>query len=90
MWFNIQIKIQDRERIYASFINESYNEINNKLTLSFKVFITNLIDLFQKERASYTSIDKFENALRENEINEIVLSDLEELSKVLDSAVLYK
>ena len=44
MWFNIQIKIQDRERIYASFINESYNEINNKLTLSFEVFITNVID----------------------------------------------
>ena len=90
MWFNIQIRIQDHERIYASFINESYNEINNKLTLSFEVFITNVIDLFQKERASYSSIDKFENALRENEINEIVLSDLEELSKVLDSAVMYK
>ena len=90
MWFNIQIRIQDHERIYASFINESYNEINNKLTLSFEVFITNLIDLFQKERASYSSIDKFENALRENKINEIVLNDLEELSKVLDSAVMYK
>ena len=90
MWFNIQIQIQDHERIYASFINESYNEINNKLTLSFEVFITNVIDLFQKERASYSSIDKFENALRENEINEIVLSDLEELCKVLDSAVMYK
>ena len=90
MWFNIQIQIQDHERIYASFINESYNEINNKLTLSFEVFITNVIDLFQKERASYSSVDKFENALRENEINEIVLNDLEELSKVLDSAVMYK
>ena len=90
MWFNIQIRIQDRERIYASFINESYNEINNKLTLSFEVFITNVIDLFQKERANYSSIDKFKNALRENKINEIVLNDLEELSKVLDSAVMYK
>ena len=90
MWFNIQIQIQDRERIYASFINESYNEANNKLTLSFEVFITNLIDLFQKERASYSSVDKFENALRENEIDEIRLSDLEELCKVLDSAVMYK
>ena len=90
MWFNIQIRIQDHERIYANFINESYNEVNNKLTLSFEVFITNVIELFQKERASYSSIDKFENALRENEINEIVLSDLEELCKVLDSAVMYK
>lgn len=90
MWFNIQIKIQDREHIYARFIDESYNEINNKLTLSFEVFITNVIDLFQKVRANYSSVDKFENALRENEINEIVLSDLEELCKVLDSAVMYK
>ena len=90
MWFNIQIQIQDREHIYASFINESYNELNNKLTLSFEVFITNLIDLFQKERANYTSVDKFENALRENKIDEIRLSDLEELCKVLDSAVMYK
>ena len=60
MWLNIQIQIQDRERIYASFINETYNEINNKLTLSFEVFITNLIDLFQKERVNYSSVDKFD------------------------------
>lgn len=90
MWFKVQIEIEGDERIHASFINESYNELNNKLTLSFEVFITSLIELFQKERANYLSVDKFENALRENEINEIVLNDLEELCKVLDSAVMYK
>ena len=90
MWFNIQIQVKGDERVYANFINESHNNFNNKMTLSFEVFITNIIDLFQKERANYTSSDKFENALRENKIDEIVLYDLEELCKVLDSAVIYK